>query len=389
MKRILFVTPDLNVGGVQRALIALLNTAPFDKFDITLLLFCEGGALREQVPSQVHIKVDTRVGRTEKLRAVISKGLRKSRLNGLFDLAKKIYHRTGEAMVRTDHEERYDAAVAYSDGLATWYVAKSVQAERKIAFVHTDFLKAGYSARQEREIYSCFEQIVFAAQAARQSFLAVLPEWEEKTAILPNVVDPQQVVELAKQPIPNPRQGIVKLATVGRLSHEKGAEKIPPLLYRLKASGQKVCWYVVGDGPERNNILRQAQKLGVEEELLLVGQLENPYPYMRECDVYVQPSEYEGYCIALAEAKILFRPIVACDFAGAREQIEDGVTGFVTGLGAEDLFPAILTLASQPQKRIEFEQALAQRNDAERTILQARCWWGNLDGQKLRKASNI
>lgn len=381
MKRILFVTPDLNVGGVQRALTALLDTAPFDEFDITLLLFCEGGALREQVPGQVHIKVDTRVGRTEKLRAIISKSLRKCRLNGLFDLAKKIYHRTGEAMVRTDHEESYDVAVAYSDGLATWYVAKSVQAERKIAFIHTDFLKAGYSARQEREIYGCFEQIVFAAQAARRSFLAVLPEWEEKTAILPNIVDPQQVVELAKQPIPNPRQGIVKLATVGRLSHEKGVEKIPPLLYRLKGSGQKVCWYVVGDGPERNNILRQAQKLGVEEELILVGQLENPYPYMRECDVYVQPSEYEGYCIALAEAKILSRPIVACDFAGAGEQIEEGVTGFITGMEVEDLLPPLLTLVTQPQKRAEFQSALVQHCDRGETMLRARLWWESLSNE--------
>lgn len=381
MKRILFVTPDLNVGGVQRALTALLDTAPFDEFDITLLLFCEGGALREQVPGQVHIKVDTRVGRTEKLRAIISKSLRKCRLNGLFDLAKKIYHRTGEAMVRTDHEESYDVAVAYSDGLATWYVAKSVQAERKIAFIHTDFLKAGYSARQEREIYGCFEQIVFAAQAARRSFLAVLPEWEEKTAILPNIVDPQQVVELAKQPIPNHRQGIVKLATVGRLSHEKGVEKIPPLLYRLKGSGQKVCWYVVGDGPERNNILRQAQKLGVEEELILVGQLENPYPYMRECDVYVQPSEYEGYCIALAEAKILSRPIVACDFAGAGEQIEEGVTGFITGMEVEDLLPPLLTLVTQPQKRAEFQSALAQHCDGGETMLRARLWWESLSNE--------
>lgn len=380
MKRILFVTPDLNVGGVQRALIALLNTAPFDRADITLLLFCEGGALREQIPSQVHIKVDPRVGRTEKLRAIISKGLRKSRLTGLFNLAKKIYHRTGEIMARTGHEESYDVAVAYSDGLATWYVAKSVQAARKVAFVHTDFFKAGYSARQEREIYSCFEQIVFAAQTARQRFLTVLPEWEAKAVILPNIVDPRQVLELAKQPIPNPKQGIIKLATVGRLSHEKGVEKIPPLLYRLKESGQKVCWYVVGDGPERSHILRQAQKFGVKEELILVGQLGNPYPYMRECDVYVQPSEYEGYCIALAEAKILSRPIVTCDFAGAREQIEEGITGFITGMGVEEIFPAVLTLVSQPHKRIEFQQALMQSKDAEQTILQAHCWWGKLDG---------
>lgn len=375
MKRILFVIPDLEVGGVQRALVTLLNAAPLDKLDITLLTFREGGKLHAQLPHQVHVKVEPQIGQAEKLRATVSKILRQCRLNGLFDFAKRIYHYSGKIMAKANNDGEYDAAVAYSDGLATWYVSKSVQAAKKIAFVHTDFTQAGYKARQEREIYSSFEQIVFASQAARRSFLAVLPEWEERTVILPNAVDIQQVLKLAEEPIPCLKKGVVKLATVGRLSHEKGVEKIPPLLRRLKDAGQKVCWYVVGDGPERDNLLRQARKLGVEEELILVGQLENPYPYMRACDVYVQPSEYEGYCIALAEARLLCRPIAVCDFAGAGEQIENGVTGFVTGRMVEDLFPSILALVSQPQKRIEFERVLAQRQDAEKTMMQVHLWW--------------
>lgn len=378
MKRILFVVPDLNVGGVQRSLVTLLNEAPFNQLDITLLTFREGGGLYAQLPDQVHVKVDRQIGKAEKLRAAVSKALRQCRLDSLFDFAKKVYHRSGKMMVQVNGEEKYDVAVAYSDGLATWYVAKNIQATQKIAFVHTDFSRAGYNAQQEREVYNSFEQIVFPSQAARQSFLAILPEWEEKTIILPNAVDIYQVRKLAEESTPQLEAGVVKLVTVGRLSHEKGVEKIPPLLRRLKDAGQKVIWYVVGDGPERNNLLRQARKLGVEKELILTGQLENPYPYIRECDIYIQPSEYEGYCIALAEARLLYRPVVACDFAGAREQIENGVTGFITGMAIEDLFPPLLALVNQPQKRREFQKAVMQKQEMEKAMRQVRLWWETL-----------
>ena len=176
MKHILFVVPDLEVGGVQRALTALLDAAPLDRMDITLLTFREGGALYAELPDQVHVKVEPRTGQAERLRAAVSKALRQYRCNRLFALAKKAYHHFGGMMARRESSEEYDVAVAYSDGLATWYVARSIQAARKIAFVHTDFSKAGYNAQQERWVYGCFEQIVFASQAARKSFLSVLPE---------------------------------------------------------------------------------------------------------------------------------------------------------------------------------------------------------------------
>jgi len=380
MKRILFVVPDLKVGGVQRSLVTLLNAAPLDRLDITLLTFREGGELHVQIPERVHLKAEPRIGQAEKTRAVVSKFLRRCRLKGLFDLAKRVYHHSGGIMARGGSGEEYDVAVAYSDGLATWYVAQRVRAAQKIAFVHTDFSKAGYDTRQERKIYGSFEQIVFASHAARRSFLSALPECEERTVILPNAVDIHRVLKLAEEPVSCIEKGKVKLATVGRLSHEKGVEKIPSLLCKLKDAGQRVCWYIVGDGPERENLLRQARRLGVERELVLTGQLENPYPYMRECDVYVQPSEYEGYCIALAEARLLCRPVVACDFAGAREQIENGVTGFVAGMRAEELFPYLLTLVSQPQKRVDFQRALAQKQDAEEAMAQVYCWWKTLGG---------
>lgn len=379
MKRILFVVPDLEIGGVQRALVTLLCTVPPDELDLTLLTFREGGALLEQVPAQVLVRVERRLGRSERLRAGVSNTLRALGFKNLFRWTKKLYHRLGSRLGKAEGSEYYNVAVAYADGLATWYVAQSVHAGEKIAFVHTDVSRAGYDAQQEGGGYACFARIVFGSQAARQSFLSLMPQFREKTELLPNIVDPTLIVHLAEQPSSfETRTDMLTVVTVGRLSTEKGVGKVPLLLRRLKDAGVPARWYLVGEGPERGTVLQLAHKLDVDQDLILTGALQNPYPYMRGCDIYVQPSEYEGYCIAVAEARALCRPIVACDFAGAREQLEDGVTGFVTGMHVEEIFPAILILAEQPERRVAFREALKkqQRETADIELL-AR-WWDTL-----------
>jgi len=378
MKRILLVAPDLSVGGVQRALVTFLRAAPFDRLDITLLLFRDGGEFLDEVPSQVHVKVEKRAGKRERLRSAVSGMLNRLRLNSIFKLAKQVYHRSGQRLARMKCDGRFDIAIAFSDGLATWYVANSVQAGRKIAFVHTDVSRAGYDAGREREIYRQFEEVVLSSRASEESFLRLIPQMGGKTVILPNAVDRERVLSLSEGPSPYPEDsGAVRLLTVGRLSHEKGVGKIPVLLRKLLDAGQSVCWYVVGDGPERENLLRSARRLKVEKALVLAGQLENPFLYMRYCDIYVQPSEYEGYCIALAEARALCRPIVACNFAGASEQLENGVDGAITGMDADEVFPALLALVSQSKKRDEFRAALSQRQDSAENAAMAR-WWERL-----------
>lgn len=379
MKRILFVVPDLEIGGVQRALVTLLRTAPPDGLDLTLLTFREGGALLDQVPAQVRVGVEQRLGRSERLRAGISSTLRALGFKNLFRWIKKLYHRLGSRLGKAEDSEYYNVAVAYADGLATWYVAQSIHAGKKIAFVHTDVSRAGYDVRQEREKYAGFARIVFGSQAAQWSFLSLMPQFREKTELLPNIVDPAVIAHLAEQPSSfEIRKDMLTVVTVGRLSHEKGVGKVPLLLRRLKDAGVPARWYLVGEGPERGTVLQLAQRLDVDQDLILTGALQNPYPYMRGCDIYVQPSEYEGYCIAVAEARALCRPIVACDFAGAREQLEDGVTGFVTGMHAEEIFPAILILAEQPDRRAAFCEALKKQQSETADIELLAQWWDTL-----------
>jgi glycosyltransferase involved in cell wall biosynthesis len=362
MTRVLIVAPDLKVGGVQRALVSFLQAAPLEDAAITLRLFSGGGELEREVPSGIRLEIARDAAALESARAGISAFLKKAGLQRTFAAAKALYHRFGKNLAgRSDGDggDAYDVAIAFSDGLATWYTAKQVQARRKLAFVHTDLRSAGYDKTAEEAVYAGFETIYFGSEAARRSFLSLLPRCAGKTALQPLAVDGAAIRRAAREvpPVEISGEG-VRLATVGRLSGEKGVLKIPSLLRRLTEAGQDVRWYVVGDGPEREPLTKAAARLGIADRLILTGTLQNPYSVVARCDVYVQPSDYEGYCLALAEARALRRPCVCCDFSGAREQLQDGETGFITGMEEDALFPKLLKLVEDSDLRRRFSSAL-------------------------------
>lgn len=378
MKRIAIVQPRMGLGGVERSLLGLLRHAPRQELDITLILLSPGGELLDEVPEWVHIQYAPNGGKAESLRSHVSEALKKLRMQRLFTFAKSVYHKLGPRLQhRADGGgEAFDVAVAYSDGLATWYTASAVRAAKKAAFVHTDFLRAGYDARSERPVYESFDTIYLCSAPAREHFLEVLPGFSGRAEVLPNCVDGSRVRRLAQEPCRRLDADAVRLITVSRLSPEKGLEKIPVLLKRLREDGLKAHWYVVGGGPGETSLKAGAARLGVAEDLTLLGPKTNPYPYMAQCDVYVQPSNYEGYCIALAEARALCLPCAACAFSGAAEQIENGVTGFVTGMDASGLYEGVRPLVESESLRGAIRENLAGQGQDGQPELYSRWWRG-------------
>lgn len=376
MKKVVFVLPRMGLGGVERSFLGLMQYAPKQELDITLILLAPGGELLEDIPDWVHIRYVSAVGGTEAFRSNISETLKKFKAQRLFAFAKSIYHRVGPRLRHRKDHEAYDVAVAYNDGLATWYVADAVTAEKKVAFVHTDFLQAGYDARSEQLVYQRFESIYFGSMLSRQHFLQVLPEFSSKAKLMPNCVDQERIRLLAQEGCERLESGAVRLMTVSRLSPEKGLEKIPVILSKLYADGLKVHWYIIGGGSKATHLREAAIRLDVGNNLSLLGPKKNPYPYMAQCDIYVQPSNYEGYCIALAEARALRLPCVACAFSGAAEQIQNGVTGFVTGMDIPDIYENLKLLVMDKKLRDLFHNNL-EREDHQSNPEVCISWWKN------------
>lgn len=344
--RIAFIMPDMELGGVEKSLIPLLEVLGDTRYQITLLLFNKSGILLNNVPQWIEVK-ELEAGKLDTLRKIIADFLAKIGAQQVFNIIKKLYHRVGSSLyfVHKKMDIHYDVAIAYKDGAATWYAAENVMAKVKIAFVHTDFKSAGYNAFQEGKIYKSFDRIYCASIAGKESFVHLLPELTNRAHVFYNIINRQQLYIQAEDgpTYPDDFDGI-RILTIGRLSQEKGLPKAIQVLRALKSDGYHVRWYVIGKGREEQNLRKLAARAGVIKDFVFLGEQQNPYKMLKDCDIYVQPSNYEGYCIALAEARYLNRPVVACNFAGAKEQIQHGETGIITDMSPEALYEGIKVL---------------------------------------------
>ncbi|MDR4216127.1 hypothetical protein COJ92_12155 [Priestia megaterium] len=189
------------------------------------------------------------------------------------------------------------------------------------------------------------------------------PNLKEKTTVFYNIIDERKLETMTvKSEGFNDQFNGTRILTVGRLTSQKGQDIIPRVLIKLKAEGINVRWYCLGDGENRSELQNLIKKHNLEEYFILLGIKNNPYPYVKECDIYVQLSRHEGYCITLAEARAFNKPIVTTDFVGAREQIEHGENGLITKFDEKELFSAIKVLIENVNLRYEFENNFKKEN---------------------------
>lgn len=151
--------------------------------------------------------------------------------------------------------------------------------------------------------------------------------------VLLNFIDIKQVQRRSEEPLSDPQYtGELKFLTVGRASEEKGYDIAVQITAELKKRGLCFKWFIIGDGRDLNKLRTMAKEYQVEQEIIFLGMRENPAPYVKSCDLYLQPSRHEGYPITIVEARSLQKVIIASDIPSMREQIRDGENGYLCPL---------------------------------------------------------
>ena len=386
MKKLLFVINTLGYGGAERALLNLLGALDPAQYQISLFVLTGQGELIHELPAYVGIlnadyndcSVLTKAGRTHLLRCVLRAGIGKGLLvKRARYLLKNLYRMCREKRIQADKlcwrilaegapelNETYDLAVAYLEGGATYYVADRVRAKKKAAFVHIDYAQAGYGKALDLDCYQRMDHIFTVSNEVKEHFLEVYPSYENKVSVFPNLVDQKRVCRLAEE-----GEGFsdafhgVRILTVGRLTEQKRYDvAIDAMALLKKTSPVPVRWYVLGEGALREQLERQIQKLGLEKEFHLLGVKANPFPYYRECDLYVHATGYEGKSIAVQEAQILGKPILATDCSGNREQIEPDVDGRLCRLDSQSVSDEILWMIAHPDRCKAYGQRARQKS---------------------------
>lgn len=383
-KKILFIMNTMGRAGAERALIALIHTFPKEKYDIFLQVLVNRGEIFKEVPRHVHLLVkhpDTRSvlsagGRFKLFRTVLysffyhANGFRLKNYmirNLKYQLKKKklqpdkLFWRLIACGTKTPGMT-FDLAVAYLEGGSTYYLADRVSAKKKAAFIHIDYKTAGYHRGLDLDAYAKIDRIFSVSKEAGESFLKVYPEYKDKLFLFRNIIDTRRIKKYSLRTLPKNdpflrSRAEYKLLTVGRLHYQKAYDIAIPALKRIREQGYDVDWFVLGEGPLEKELKKQIQEEGLAGHFHLLGSRANPYPYYRACDLYVHVTRFEGKSIAIEEAQVLGKAIIASDCTGNREQISSGENGLLIPLTKEHIAAAVISLLRHPEQRKIFEAA--------------------------------
>lgn len=361
-KKILFVIDSLGIGGGEKSLVTLLNLIDYSKYEVDLQLFAYGGKLQQFLPKKVNLLPPLNI--TEFLSKPILKQLYSpkkflARLKYSLHIRRKGLTHADKAVLYWKYigphinpvPKHYDIGIAYAQGIPTFFVVDRVSAYKKFGWINAKYAIKGKIRDFQHFYYKNLDSIVPVSNEVLKLFSEeIYPDLKNKMKIMWDIIDPAMIINMSKiqaekeldhsQPI---------LMTTGRLSNAKGYDIAMETSRILKNRGVKFKWYVVGDGYLRDEMEKYIHENDLKDYFILLGSTTNPYSYMLQSDVYVQPSRNEGFGLTIAEARILNRPIVCTNFEGCEMQMKDGKNGIIASFEPEDIANKILMLLNDKE----------------------------------------
>lgn len=378
MKRILLAMYYMECGGVENAIIELIKRIPQDAYMVDLLLLEKKGEFLNKIPEWVNI-IELKVDDVQKtlieslsIRQAVRFGLQRKEYSKTIKLffkyfKEKIAHDPAPAYKTVFGKKKlymYDLALDFHGycSLTTYLLSENVVAEKKYTWVHSEPIaeKLGEFEKYLQKYNNIFCVSKKCASKARK---ALSESIRTKVGIFYNFFDMDSVLKKSEDGKKLPRNtDEISILTVGRLSIPKGYDMAIDVAKKLKDFGLKYKWYFCGDGEEVENIKHQIAIHDLHDCIVMLGFQDNPYGYMKSCDIYVQCSRYEGYAVTLVEAAVIGCPIITTDVSGAREEITDGENGYVVNYDVVELSDAIIYLASNDQLRNSMKQRKANES---------------------------
>lgn len=363
MKKIFIASFDLEIGGVERSLIGLLNAIDYTKYDVDLFLYAHEGEFMSMIPKNVNLLDEIpKYSMFEK--PIIEVFKRKHFYIGLVRLFSKIFislkSKTQKNVAASLMNyyckyslpnlpqisgSNYDLAISFLT--PHYFTLEKVNAKKKTAWIHTDYSYISVDEEFEVEMWRKFDYIPAVSESCRGAFLKTFPELESKTIVIENILSPlfvrqQADVDVSKE-MPS-GDGVINICTVGRFSYQKAFDNAVEICKKLVDMGCNVKWYAIGYGGDESIIRAKIKETGMEDKFIILGKKNNPYPYMKACDIYIQPSRYEGKAVTVREAQMLGKPVVITNFATAMSQLQDGYDGVIVPMDIHECAEKIKTV---------------------------------------------
>lgn len=379
----------LEIGGAETALIGLLNALDPERVDVDLFLHDHRGEMMQFIPKWVNVlpAVPEYTVLERPIKELVKRGFWCIAAARLWAkrVSRKAYRRSGNRLQNAsvfhymakyttpllpniNPNVTYDLAISF---LTPHQITlQKVHARKRIAWIHTDYTKIWVDAKDELPVWSKFDYIASISPDVTKTFLQTFPSLAHTNKIveIENILSPTFVRQRADMEnvedelkhfgggvkiltigrfseqknfdnLPDICRRLIddmtRLLSVGRFSEAKNYDNVPDICRRMVKEGVDVKWFIIGFGGNEQLIRRKIEEAGMQEHVIILGKRSNPYPYIRACDIYVQPSRYEGKSVTVREAQMLCKPVVVTNYSTASSQIKNGVDGVIVPMDNE------------------------------------------------------
>lgn len=381
---LLVVMSNLSGGGAEKSLISFLTTLQETHkrdVNIDLLVFEPEGLFLSQVPKGVNwifepkecfcmsypitnrmfwknITLKGLVGKLNHYIKVLSKYDCKE-LNGIQRMWK--HWKPFIPMVK----KHYDVALSYMHGAPNYFVIDKCNADKKYIYVHHEYEQITASRKFDARYFKKADSIITVSPKCVESILKIFPSLSGKVVSIENIFSPKLINTMAREQYPSEYENLVestiKLVSIGRLNPVKRFDRAIEAAKILKDNGIKFKWFLIGDGEEKDTLRVLAEQLGVQNQFIFIGVKSNPYPYIKNADIFVQTSDNEGKSLVIDEAKILHCPIVVTNYMTVSDAIESGRNGLIADFSAQSVAECIMQYINNPSFRYAIQQELASQ----------------------------
>ena len=350
MKKVLVLSHAMYIGGAERALIGLLSSFDKSKYQVDLFLMKHDGELFDLIPEGINllpeIKQYTCLG--EPIANTLKKGCfgvafgrfigkkrakaftKKHGLKNPVGVEVEYSHKYTKKYMPKISDTEYDLVISFLT--PHYFGIEKCVGKKKLAWIHTDYSFLDFDTESETKMWERYDGIVSISESVSKAFLTKFPTLGDKLIRIDNIYSPDAIRKSALEGQNEIKTDKPVIVSCGRLHEQKNFVSVPIIAHEMKRIGADFRWYILGSGTEEAKIRENIEKYGMEDTVILLGSKANPYPYIDACDVYAQPSLYEGKAIAVLEAQILGKPVVITDFATAKSQLKDGFDGIIVPL---------------------------------------------------------
>lgn len=383
-KKICIVSHSLRIDGVNRSLIGLLDSFDYTRYEVDLFLLLHEGEYLQYIPEQVNLLPENKKYSSIMIPAarVLQYGFldilytkwkvrkqadafwKKEACKGQNTVYPLYLHKAMMKKLPPVSDKEYDLCLSF---LPPHYIAaQKVRSKVRVGWIHNDYSVFDFDKKNEVEMWKACDYIASISDDSSRSFIQSFPELSDRIIKIENILNPktirQQAAAFSVENEMVRKAGEFIICSVGRYMYQKNFDNVPAIAAELRKLGIRFKWYLIGFGNDKDIIHQKIKENKVEDCVIDLGLKENPYPFVAACDLYAQPSRFEGKSVSVREAQILGKPVLITAFPTSASQLEDGLDGLIVPLDNAACAKGIADLLENNRLLDELSENCKNRN---------------------------